>query len=131
MGRPAGDAPLTRQLRHRLDAQPPSTPAVGRNPFVFGAARPATASRYREEPAAAEPPPPMPLPSAPQFKLSGIASSMVDGTTVWTAIINDHGSLAFVKTGDALSTGHRVVRVEESGVVIIDAEGITQTLRLP
>jgi len=76
--------------------------------------------------------PPMPMtPPASLFKLSGIASSLQDGTTVWTAIINDHGSLAFVKEGEPLSNGYRVVRVEETGVVIIDAAGITQTLRLP
>jgi hypothetical protein len=128
---PAGNAPLTRQLRQRLDAQPQSTPAVGRNPFVFGATRPAVPA-HREERAAAVPPAPMPLPApAPLFKLSGIASSVVDGATVLTAIINDNGSLAFVKTGEPLSNGYRVVRVEETGVVIVDAAGITQTIRLP
>ena len=128
---PAGNAPLTRQLRQRMDAQPHSTPAVGRNPFAFGASRPAAVRAQREE-AAAELPAPVALaPPAPLFKLSGIASSLVDGTTVLTAIINDNGSLAFVKTGEPLSNGYRVVRVEETGVVIVDAAGITQTLRLP
>ena len=129
---PAGNAPLTRQLRQRLDAQPQSTPAVGRNPFVFGASRPAAARAYREERAAAEVPAPIPVPlPAPLFKLSGIASSVIDGTTVLTAIINDNGSLAFVKTGEPLSNGYRVMRVDETGVVIVDAAGITQTIRLP
>ena len=49
----AGDAPLTRQLRERLDAQPARVPAEGRNPFVFGASARRAASRAdREERAA-------------------------------------------------------------------------------
>ena len=65
------------------------------------------------------------------FKLSGIASSQQDGATTWTAILIDGGSMAFVKAGDRLSNGFSIVRVEETGVVIVDAAGITQTLRLP
>ena len=133
LGSPANVAPLTQQLRERLDAQPSRTPSAGRNPFTFSARRPPTAARYREEAVAEAPaPPPMPMaPPAPQFKLSGIASSLQDGTTVWTAIINDNGSLAFVKAGESLSNGVRVVSIEDTGVVLIDAAGITQTLRLP
>ena len=48
-----------------------------------------------------------------------------------TAIINDNGSLVFAKAGDPLSRGYRVVSVDEIAVVIADAAGITQTLRLP
>lgn len=137
--RPLGNtpnvAPFTRQLRERLDAQPVRTPLPGRNPFVFGARQPAAAARNREASAAApEMPAPAPFPSEPpppQFRLSGIASSRQDGTTVLTAIVNDNGTLAFVKTGDKLSNGYSVVRVEETGVVIVDSAGITQTLRLP
>jgi hypothetical protein len=133
LGSPANVAPLTQQLRERLNPRPPRAPAVGRNPFTFGARRLPSVARDREE-RAAEAPPPAPIfvePAAPQFKLSGIASSIEDGATVWTAIINDHGALAFVKTGEALSNGFRVVRVEETGVVIVDVTGVTQTLRLP
>ena len=134
LGSSANPAPLTRQLRERLDAQPPRTPATGRNPFVFGSRGPASAARQRDEPMAAPtaPAPSMPPePPAPLFRLSGIASSQVDGAPVLTAIINDHGALAFVKTGDKLSNGYSVVRVDDTAVVIVDAAGVTQTLRLP
>lgn len=132
LGTSATPAPLTRQLRDKMDAQPSRTPSAGRNPFVFGARRPAGVARHSDEPMAAPAPPPLPPePPAPVFRLSGIASSQVDGATVLTAIINDRGTLAFVKTGDKLSNGYSVVRVDEAGVVIADASGITQTIRLP
>jgi hypothetical protein len=134
LGSSANPAPLTRQLRERLDAQPPRTPATGRNPFAFGSRRPASTARQHDEPMTAPTataPSMLPQPPVPQYRLSGIASSLVDGAPVLTAIINDHGALAFVKTGDKLSNGYSVVRVEDTAVVIVDAAGVTQTLRLP
>lgn len=137
LGSTATVAPFTRQLRERLDSQPVQTPSPGRNPFVFGARRPAVTSRHREasaaEPAgAAAMPAPVPAgPPPPQFRLSGIASSQQDGATVLTAIVNDNGALAFVQAGDKLSNGYSVVRVGDTAIVIVDATGVTQTLRLP
>ena len=132
LGSSASVAPFTRQLRERLDAQPPRTPTVGRNPFVFGGRRPTTLSRRNEEPItvlAPEPPPPLAL--EPQFRLSGIASSQQDGALLFTAIMTDNGALVFVKAGDRLGHGFSVVRVDESSVVIMDTAGVSQTLRLP
>jgi len=51
--------------------------------------------------------------------------------TVLTAIISDNGALAFVKTGDKLPSGATVIKIEETGVVLMDPAGITQTIRLP
>ena len=77
-------------------------------------------------------PEPVPFtPPAPQLKLSGIAANLEAGATVLTAIINDNGARVFVKAGDKLPSGATVIKVEEAGVVIMDAAGITQTLRLP
>ncbi len=136
--RPAGTAedvaPFTGQLRKRLDAQPPRTPATGRNPFAFGSRRSAGATRDRVEDEAAPAPMPEPVPftpPAPQIKLSGIAANQVAGATVLTAIINDNGALVFVKAGDKLPSGATVIEVEETGVVLMDPAGITQTIRLP
>jgi hypothetical protein len=39
--------------------------------------------------------------------------------------------MMFVKQGDMLSGGHRVVRVDEFSITLEDAAGVTQTLRLP
>jgi hypothetical protein len=137
IGSPPNAAPFTRQLRERLDSQPARVPAAGRNPFVFSAPRAAT-TRLRDRPAAVEPMPPSPAPElqpftppAPQIKLSGIAASQEGGVAVLTAIISDSGTLVFVKTGDKLPSGATVIKVEETGVVLMDPAGITQTLKLP
>jgi hypothetical protein len=77
-------------------------------------------------------PEPMQLaPPAPQFRLSGIASNQQDGAVVLTAIIIDNGVMVFAKAGDKLSNGHTVQRIDEASVTLVDAEGVTQTLRLP
>jgi hypothetical protein len=63
--------------------------------------------------------------------LSGIAATEKDGAVVLTAIVIDNGSMIFAKAGDKLSGGHSVVRVEEKAIVIADAAGVEQVLRLP
>jgi hypothetical protein len=136
--RPAGAAddvaPFTGQLRKRLETQPAHPPAIGRNPFVFGSRRAPSGASIRQEAVAAPAPPPEPVaftPPAPQFKLSGIASSQEGGALVLTAIINDYGALVFAVTGEKLSNGATVVSISETAVVIMDAAGVSQTLRLP
>ena len=130
-GAPAA-VPRSESLRERLSEPPP--PSRGRNPFVFGTRRaPLDAATFRDRP---EPPvaaPTMPVfePPAPVLKLSGIASNAEGGVTVLTAIINDNGAMVFVKAGDTLPNGLAVVRVEETSVTLVDAAGITQTVRLP
>jgi hypothetical protein len=133
--RPIGGAapavPRAEKLREQL-AKPP-LPQRGRNPFVYGSRAPMrTTSRDRSPeiaaPAAPQEPPP---PALPVFRLSGIASDVKDGATILTAIINDNGSLVFAKTGDKLSNGYSVVKVEEMSVTLVDASGVTQTIRMP
>jgi hypothetical protein len=124
--------PQAEKLRERM--KEPALPARGRNPFVYGsrASRPSVVRNQRDQPDRQPPAPPLNLePPAPTFKLSGIASSMVNGTNVLTAIVIDNGSMVFVKTGEKLSRGYSVVRVDELSVTIVDADGVTQTLRLP
>lgn len=139
--RPAGAAddvaPFTGQLRKRLETQAPRTPSAGRNPFVFGTRQSSgVARRGQELPPAALVPLSLPMPERfapppPQIKLSGVAASQSDGATVLTAIVNDNGAMVFLKTGDKLSNGATVIRVDETAIVIIDVAGITQTIRLP
>jgi hypothetical protein len=123
--------PPAEKLRQRL-AVPP-LPSRGRNPFVFA---PRTASIRDHQQHGAEDiapaPPPVPLPPPlPVFKLSGIASTAQDGTTVLTAIIIDNGSMVFAQAGDKLSNGYSVLRIDEMSVTLADATGVTQTIRLP
>ena len=130
---PPAPAPYTQQLRLKLQEHPRS-PSPGRNPFVFGARRPAPApvrSRQPEvESSPVEAAPVAPIAPYLRFDLSGIAMTRQDGAEVFTAIVNDNGTLAFVKAGDALSNGYKVVRVEETTVVIADGSGVERTLRL-
>lgn len=76
--------------------------------------------------------PAMPVePPMPVFRLSGIAANTENGAAVLTAIVIDNGAMVFVKAGDKLSNGYSVVRVEEMSVTLVDATGVTQTIRLP
>ena len=135
LGMPATSvATYTAQLRRKLEEQPRS-PVPGRNPFAFGSRRPsAPAPLSRSRTTATEPEPesrPAPPPAFSPFKLSGIATSEKDGVVVLTAVVIDNGSMVFAKAGDKLSGGHLVVRVEEKAIVIADAAGVEQILRLP
>ncbi len=125
--------PYTEQLRQKLDEQP-RRPVRGRNPFVFGARRaPSAAPVQRTDVTAVEPEfrPAPTAPPVPMFRLSGVASTEKDGVVVLTAILIDNGSMVFAQTGDKLSGGHSVRRVDEKAVVIVGASGVEQTLRLP
>lgn len=132
LGSPATSvAPYTAQLRRNLEKQPRS-PVPGRNPFVFGSRGSFSAPAKRPAAQQASEPEARPtLPPLPAFKLSGIAASEKDGAVVFTAIVIDNGSMVFVKVGDKLSGGHSVVRVEEKAIVMADAAGVEQVLRLP
>jgi hypothetical protein len=126
-------APYTAQLRRKLEEQPRS-PLPGRNPFVFGSRRaysPPPISRDGRTEAERESLPAPAPPPLPAFRLSGIAASEKDGAVMLTAIVIDNGSMVFAKAGDKLSGGHSVLRVEEKAVVIVDAAGVEQVLRLP
>jgi hypothetical protein len=121
-------AQFTEVLRDRM--REPVLPESGRNPFTFGSR---VAPRREMSPpiaapeiAAAPTEPPQPV-----FKLSGIAASQQDGATVLTAIVIDNGTMVFAKAGDRLSNGYSVVRVDEGSITLVDAAGVTQTIRLP
>jgi len=127
--------PRAEKLRERM-IQPPQ-PGRGRNPFVYSV-RSAPLQRDHQEhgneriaaaaPSASSEPVAAPLPI---FRLSGIASDTKDGKMILTAILMDNGSMVFAKTGDKLSNGYSVVKVEETLVTLVDASGVTQTIRLP
>ena len=123
-------ARFTEKLHDRLRHTP--VPERGRNPFAYGARQSAL---RQADPAAVESaamtPPPAVEPPQPVFRLSGIAASQQDGIAVLTAIVIDNGVMVFAKAGDKLSNGYSVVRVEEGSITLVDANGVTQTLRLP
>ena len=124
---------FTEKLRERM--REAAEPERGRNPFVYGSRRPTS---RRDEPSSsgdAVAPPvatAQPVePPLPALRLSGIAATQQDGVTVLTAVVIDNGTLVFAKAGDKLSNGYSVVRVEETSMTLVDANGVTQTLRLP
>ena len=121
------------RLRQHM-ASPPQ-PERGRNPFAYGPRAPIHRSAADHEAHVVEAPAPVAFvpapPPMPVFKLSGIASTVDGGVSVLTAIVNDNGAMVFAKAGDRLSHGYSVVRVEELSVTIVDATGVTQTIKLP
>lgn len=140
--RPSGPRPLgsnvpmpqAERLHDRATVAP--LPSRGRNPFVYGArsaARPSGSSRDTAM-MAAPAPAPAPVvtePPTPVLRLTGIASSLEDGMAALTAIVTVNGAMSFVKPGAQLTGGYTVLRVDETSVVLVDASGVTQTLRLP
>ncbi|HEX4914112.1 MAG TPA: hypothetical protein VFV51_09155 [Vicinamibacterales bacterium] len=126
---PIPPAQFTEVLRDRM--RETVLPERGRNPFTYGSrvvprrdAMPSIAEPAMAAAMPVEPPPPV-------FKLSGIAASQQDGTTVLTAIVIDNGTMVFAKAGDRLSNGYSVLSVDEMSMTLVDAAGVTQTLRLP
>lgn len=101
----------------RLSARvQPSAPLVPpeRNPFAFGAVRaPLRRPQVVEVPAA-----PVAAPAAPSIRLTGIATDLVDGATVRTAIFSSPDGLLFVREGETAAGLYRVTRVDEDGVEV-------------
>lgn len=132
IGTSAATPPTAEKLRERKSEAP--LPERGRNPFVYGShtsrTSPVRDRESAETPVAPQPVEPM-APPAPVFRLAGIATDVKDGVTVLTAILNDNGNIVLVKGGEKLSNGYSVVKVEELSVTLIDAQGVTQTIKLP
>jgi hypothetical protein len=128
-------APLTRQLRLKLDRQP-ARPQPSRNPFVFGSRSPSAApSGSSSTPAGVEPAVPVDdvpaPPPAPVFVLSGIATTAGADAPEFTAIISGGGNgLVFAKRGDELPGGYVVADVQATMVTLRDSSGGERTLRL-
>ena len=122
-------ADFSNVLRERMSE--PVSPERGRNPFAYGSrvsVSPRDEAPVRESQPEIAAPAERPL---PVFKLSGIATNHLDGAIVLTAIVIDNGVMVFAKTGDKLSNGYSVVAVDEGSITLADADGVTQTLRLP
>ena len=126
----ADAVPNTDKLRRHAAER--RMPGRGRNIFVYGSRMPsARAGRGERDAEPAVAPLPPAEPPLPVFRLSGVASNSENGAVVLTAILIDNGSMVFAKAGDKLSNGYSVVRVDEMSVTLVDASGVTQTIRLP
>jgi len=100
-----------------------------RDAFRFGA----TARRATAQPVApvVTAPPPVAPPVRPPFSLAGMASTIEGGVTQRTAILTSLHGVLFVKEGDAVDGGYRVVTIEEDAVTVeATSDGTRTTLRL-
>ena len=125
------DQPYTERLRVRLD-EAPQAPAPARNPFRFVGRPPADDAGLRPQSdiggGESIDRPPASVPSGPVFSLVGMATSDDVGQTVRTAIVSDGRTVYYVTVGGTLPGGSTVSRVEDTFVVITDADGRTRTL---
>jgi hypothetical protein len=91
--------------------------APTRNPFQFGeriVAAPAPPAVQASIDAAATLPPPSPEP--PFIVLSGIATDVVDGATVRTAVLTTASGVTLARVGELVGPEYRVREIREDGV---------------
>jgi hypothetical protein len=88
-----------------------------RNPFRFGeriVAAPAPSPAQASIDAAAAIPPPSPEP--PFIALSGIATDVVEGATVRTAVLTTASGVTLARVGELVGPDYRVREIREDGV---------------
>ncbi len=100
-----------------------------RNPFRFAARPAAVRQRSPQLPAVAPPVPVQPVAEPPAIKLSGIATSTVDGNRQRTAILITPAGPVTVREGDAVGA-ERVERIEEDAVDLATPDGSRRRLSL-
>ena len=106
-----------------------------RNPFRFGAARPAV----DPDPGGDLPGPDLPVaptvaapiaPPPPPVSLSGIAEEQDGQRVVRTAILSSPSGVLLVHEGDAVLGDYRVARIESEAVELVNSDGSTLRLSL-
>ena len=106
------------RLRARLHP-PVAYQEPSRNPFQFGARRPAPAPRAPKVPEGEiteEPLTDAPVGPSLRVNLSGIAEDTVGGTTVRTAVISTQDDLLLVKEGDVIAGQYKVTSITATSV---------------
>jgi hypothetical protein len=105
-----------------------------RNPFRFGAARPAVEPGGDiAEPAPAPLAPPVAIPfvaPSPVMKLAGIAEDQKGEQMERTAILSSPSGVLLVHEGDAVMGDYRVGRIESEAVELVKVDGSTLRLTL-
>jgi hypothetical protein len=119
-------ARLGSRVREEVAFRPPS-----RNPFRFGARTPPpgrSAAAPPPAPPATEPVPPAP-PPPPPIRLTGIATSTVNGEPQRVAILLTVQGVVEARAGD-MAGAYRIVRVDEDGVEVVGPDGTNRRLIL-
>jgi hypothetical protein len=81
-------------------------------------------------PAALPPPPPLP-PPGPMLNLSGIASDVVDGKSMRSAVVSLPAGVVIVREGESLAGLYKVVAIGEESIDLESTtDGSRRTLRL-
>jgi hypothetical protein len=115
-------ARLEAQLHRQTEYRTPT-----RNPFRFVTPAPraavVVAPRVDVSPASPVEPP------RPSVRLTGIATDVVDGAMVFTAIVNTSAGLQLVREGE-MAGEYKVVKIEEESVELSAGDGSTLLLRL-
>jgi hypothetical protein len=78
-------------------------------------------------PSVSDLPPAVVAPSRPPYGLAGMATSVEDGVTQWTAILSSLQGVSLVKEGDVLDAGYRVMSIGDDDVTLESTSDGTQT----
>ena len=135
---PPPDVPMPHIALHAVTA-PATTPASGRNPFVFTdrpSAAPPVFARPSADAAIVTPADaPASAPAAglvestpPMWRVFGIAA---DSAGRITAVVSGGGDVFLLGLGDRLPDGSSVVELDAAGLVVSTPSGERLTLRLP
>jgi hypothetical protein len=123
-------ARLGSRVRPSVDYEPPA-----RNPFRFGG-RPRSFRGTSSPPMPTQPPveaaipdlPPLP-PPPPPVRLTGIATTTVDGQRQRSAVLLTPDGVVSAREGD-MAGAYRVVRIDEDAVDVLGPDGTPRRLQL-
>jgi hypothetical protein len=115
---------LRRQMNREATFHTP-----GRDPFHFQS-QVQQPPAFVPPPAALPPPPPLP-PPLPMLNLSGIASDVVDGKSMRSAVVSLPAGVVIVREGESLAGLYKVVAIGEESIDLESTtDGSRRTLRL-
>ena len=130
---PAATASPAADIQHeadRLAARVHTEGALGpasRNPFQFAPVPLAHAVPVPTRLVTALPPPSLAVPPAPRVTLLGVATDVVDGKDVRSAILSAEGVVTIAREGDEVAGQFRVGKVDQE---VVDLERTTSGERL-
>ena len=115
---------LGSRVRAEIDYQPPA-----RNPFRFGGRTVSRGPSTPTEPTVESPATALPevVPPPPPIRLTGIATSTVNGQRQRSAILLTPGGVVDVREGE-MAGAYRVTRIEEDAVEVVGPDGLPRRL---
>jgi hypothetical protein len=120
-------ARLGSRVRTEIEYQPPA-----RNPFRFGGRTAARGPSVAAEPVVASPSTALPEvapspPPPPPIRLTGIATSTVEGQRQRSAILLTPAGVVDAREGE-MAGAYRVTRIEEDAVEVVGPDGVPRRL---